>query len=128
MKNSRSAIAAILFCIAAMVACTHSKTDNAVIPEVSFNKDIIPVLRSSCAINSGCHSGASNTGDNIDLDSASAYNQIISKQLVKTYNPTASLLYVQISSGIMPKAPYPLLSQDKINMVLNWIKQGAKNN
>ncbi len=106
-----------------MVSCTHK---SAVLPDVSFSKDIIPIFQASCALNGGCHSGATNNGHNMDFDSNAAYNTIITKQLVIYSNPTASLLYVQISSGIMPKSPYPILSADKINLVLNWIKQGAK--
>lgn len=129
MKNRSQVkvfIHTILFSIVWMASCTHKDKSIAVAPDVSFTKDIIPILTASCAINSSCHAGASNTGDNMDFDSSAAYNTITAKQLVKTSNPTASLLYVEINSGIMPKAPYTLLSTDKINLILNWIKQGAK--
>jgi hypothetical protein len=118
-------VAAVL--CAAAISCTH-KDKNDVAPTVSFSKDIIPIFETSCAINSSCHSGLPNAGDNIDLDSAAAYNSIVSKQLVMTSNPTASLLYVEVSNGTMPKAPYPRLPMEKVNLILNWIKQGALNN
>ena len=97
-------------------------------PTVSFNRDILPILQSSCVINSNCHSGVHNSGSNINFDSGAAYINIISRQLVITSSPAASLLYVEVSTGIMPKAPYTHLSETDISILINWIKQGAKNN
>ena len=128
MKNSRQfalIITMILFGFTVMISCTH-KTD--AVPDVSFSKAIMPILTTSCAISSACHSGDKNTGDNMNFDSSAAYNTMIAKQLIKPANATASLLYVEVSSGIMPKAPYQSLSADQINLILNWIKQGGKNN
>lgn len=124
-RTSCYIIAAIVFSIAAMISCNKN---NDVAATVSFSKDIIPIFTASCALNSGCHSGSTNSGNNLDLDSAAAYNTIVSKTLVNTSNPTASLLYVEVNSGIMPKAPYSLLTTAQITLILNWIKQGAKNN
>ena len=111
-----------------MISCTNTKKNNTVTPSVSFSKDIVPIFTTSCAINSSCHSGSKNTGDNVDLDSSAAYSSIAAKQLVMVSNPAASLLYVEISSGIMPKAPNSPLSASQISLVLTWIKQGAQNN
>ena len=113
--------------ITTAISCKKQSTDT-VVANVSFSKDIIPILTANCAINSGCHAGTTNTGDNYDFDSSAAYNTIISKQLVHTADPSSSLIYVQVSSGIMPKAPYPALSSSQISLILNWIQQGAKNN
>ena len=117
--------AIVCCCTAAVVGCHHSAI---VAPSVSFNKDIIPIFTASCAINSSCHSGNSNTGDNINLDSAAAYQSILHKQLLNVNNPTASLLYVEVESGIMPKSPYQHLSDGQVTIILNWIQQGANNN
>jgi hypothetical protein len=95
---------------------------------VSFRNDIIPILTTRCALNAGCHSGTANSGNNIDLDSAAAYTNIQNRHLVVTDNPTASLLYVEVLSGVMPKAPASPLTSTQTDMILNWIKQGAKNN
>jgi hypothetical protein len=111
--------------VMAAISCTHKDTPA---PDVSFSRDIIPIFKTSCAINSSCHSGLPNDGDNINLDSAAAYASIMSKQLVTTSNPTASLLYVEVNSGTMPKAPYAHLPASQVSLLLNWIKQGAKNN
>lgn len=117
----------ILLCIMVLDACTHNSKE-AAIPSVSFSKQITPVFKASCAINSECHSGISNSGNNINLDSNAAYSSIITKKLVKTNAPSSSLLYVEISSGIMPKAPFPALSAADQELILNWITQGAKDN
>jgi hypothetical protein len=110
-----------------MASCTHTAQIVPATP-VSFKADIIPILRVSCAIDNTCHSGPLNSGDNIDFDSTAAYQAIIDKQLVILNNPAASLLYVQVSTGIMPKAPYSALPSAQVNLILNWIKQGAKDN
>ena len=129
MRNKRSIatiITTILFSVVVMVSCTHKPQE--VTPSVSFSADIIPIFKASCAINGSCHLGANGANDEINFDSSAAYNTIISKRLVATANPTASLLYVEISTGVMPKAPYSALSAAQINLILDWIKQGAGNN
>ncbi|MEI8280026.1 MAG: hypothetical protein WCG87_09700 [Bacteroidota bacterium] len=118
-------IFAVAFITVVMMACTK-KQDATV--KVSFSKDIIPIFETSCAINSGCHLGANNANLHINLDSNDAYNTIINKQLILTGNPSASLLYVQVSSNVMPKAPYSALSSTQVNLILNWIQQGGSNN
>lgn len=107
---------------------TACNKKDATTPKVSFSKDIIPIFQTSCAINSSCHLGANNTNLQVDLDSSNAYTTIINKHLILTGNPTASLLYVQVSSDVMPKAPYSALSTAQVNLILNWIQQGGENN
>ena len=131
MKSSKtiicSVVAIVLVCTIAITSCTHKSKDD-LYPTVSFSKDVIPIFHSSCAINSGCHEGASNTNDYIDFTDTAAYNTIIDKGLVNTSHPNASLLYYEISAGLMPKEPYSSLPDIQVNLILNWIKQGAKNN
>ena len=128
MKNNKRAAQFIIIVLTGtmmMNSCTRKATPE---PVASFSKDVVPILLSSCAINGSCHAGATNSGDNLNFDSSSAYNTMISKQLVKTSNPTGSLLYVEINSGVMPKTPYAKLSADRITTILNWIRQGCQNN
>jgi hypothetical protein len=120
------AIAATFLCVVMMASCVHEP--NVMPVTVSFKKDIQPIFRASCAINSDCHLGASNANAKIDLDSSTAYNTIVNKQLVMVNSPTASLLYVEVSTGVMPKQPYAPLTQSQLSLILNWIKQGAANN
>ena len=130
MSNKKGIIITIVMIltgIITMVSCTHSSPT----PEVSFNRDIIPILTTNCTINSNCHAGANALNQETDLDSAAAYATIISRGLISTSNPSASLLYVEIAGSSiaeMPKPPTPALSAAEQSLILNWIKQGAKNN
>ena len=129
MKIKRSMLTrtAIAFSLAmAVLSCTHSP--QVITPEVSFSSDILPILEADCAINGSCHLGANNGNDQISLDTAVAYTTIAAKHLVAGGDPAASVLYSQVSNGIMPKSPYPVLDAAKIALIYNWIKQGAKNN
>ena len=125
-KCFASIIATILFGIVVMVSCKQK--GQVTIAIVSFSKDIIPVFQVSCALNASCHLGANNANHKVNLDSSLAYNTILNKHLVIVNKPTASLLYVQVVTGIMPKAPYGKLSDAQLILILNWISQGAKNN
>ena len=109
-----------------LFGCTHPS--QVVQPDVSFGKDIIPIMQASCAISTACHSGTKNSGHNLDFDGSMAYNTILTKTLLNNSNPTAGLLYVEINSAIMPKAPISPLSASQTYLILTWIKQGAKNN
>lgn len=115
----------MLLYIAGMGSCTHR---DGVIPDVSFGAQIMPVIRSSCAINSNCHIGASNENGHIDLSDSIAYATIIGKGLVDLSNPHASLIYSELQTGFMPKTPYARLPAGEITLILDWIEQGAKNN
>ncbi len=109
-------------------SCKNSKST--VTPTVSFTKDIIPILTTSCALNTQCHSGTTNAGLNLDLDSSVAYVSITTNKdhLLLGSSPTATLLYTEVESGEMPKPPNSPLSANQISLILNWIKQGALNN
>ena len=115
------------YCMVA-ISCTHAPQVNATI---SFKKDVIPILTNYCALNSNCHAGTSSLNHYIDLDSALAYQTIITKNLVSTSNPLSSLLYTQIvgsTVAFMPKPPAAALSEVQQNLILKWIEQGAINN
>ena len=130
MSNRKSIliiITTILFSIVVMISCTK-KSNNNEVANVSFSKDILPVFEANCAINSSCHIGSYSLNDHVNLTDSMAYNTIESRGLIVVATPAASILYNQIATGIMPKAPYSKLSAAQINLVLNWIQQGAKNN
>jgi len=115
--------------VMAMISCTHKPQ----ITPVSFSKDIIPVFTAGCTINSSCHLGANGLNQDVDLDSAEAWNTIISKGLVSVADPSASLLYVEVNSNgtgfaDMPKPPAAALPASQQALILEWIQQGAKDN
>src|SRR5437660_1024172 len=110
----------ILFAIA---SCTNNKGIYEVVPTISFSREILPILRGNCAINSGCHLGGNNSNRFVNFDDSDAYNTVVLKQLVNSGNPSASLLYVQVNNGIMPLPPASRLPAADIEVILNWIAQ-----
>ena len=116
-----------------LCGCKHDKVPEIIhscnFPEkVSFNNDIIPVLKNSCST-SGCHTGLSPAG-NLNLDDSVAYKKLMKhgSGYIDTINPNYSLLYSQMISSSTPMPPSGKLSDCKILLVLQWIQQKAKNN
>jgi hypothetical protein len=93
---------------------------------VYFERDLLPLLNSSCA-KSGCHD-ATTASDGVILDS---YFNVMATADVKPGNPDDSDLYEVITDDDpddrMPPPPLPPLSSDQIAMVRKWILQGAQN-
>jgi hypothetical protein len=123
-KNIFVIICIALFSVVQVISCTH----NPQVPQISFSKDIVPILNTSCVLNSGCHLGGNGVNQNVNLDSADAYHTIIVKELVSTSNPQASLLYSEVRSHEMPPPPAPTLSAVQQMLILYWIQQGALDN
>jgi mono/diheme cytochrome c family protein len=91
---------------------------------VSYAKDIQPIFNDSCV---GCHgkSGGLTLTDYNSLMAGGAKGPVIVAN-----NPDASELYKRItgqSQPSMPRGGAPL-SQDKIDLIAKWIKEGAANN
>lgn len=123
-----------LLLVLGVTACKLDKTqpyagdDKPCNPDsIYFNKDVMPIIQSNCAI-SGCHGGGS-AQDGVDLTS---YASIIATGEIEAYNPGGSDLYEAITETDldkrMPPAPADPLSAEQIAMLANWINQGAKNN
>jgi hypothetical protein len=92
--------------------------------EVCFD-DVLPIFRSSCA-KSGCHD-ATTKQEGYIFDS---YANIVKKD-VKPGNAAGSkvfkVLIEQDEEDRMPRTPYPRLLPAQIELIKNWINQGAKN-
>lgn len=89
--------------------------------EVSFTAHIAPILASKCV---RCHSGET-PPDGILLGS---YEEL--KEIVVAGKPEESKFY-QVISGPTPKMPpkgNPPLPEKLVQLVRDWIAQGAKNN
>jgi hypothetical protein len=90
-------------------------------PRACFERDILPVLTSSCAI-SGCHNAGSDN-DYIFTDYTHTMEAVVPG------NPSESELYrVLITSDSedkMPPSPYAPLSSATIDSIYNWITYGA---
>ena len=87
---------------------------------VSYQNDIVP-LWGQCV---GCHNG--NTPPNLDTNS---YSNLLNGYVVAS-DADASILYKSLlgSGGISLMPPGSKWSQTKIDLVKNWIDQGALNN
>jgi len=107
----------IITLIAWITSCRHD-ADISNLPEMCFERDVLPIFSNSCAI-SGCHDG---TGEGFALNS---YSQIMNT--VTPYNPDKSQCYKAITStwgeGRMP--PDQPVSQEKRTIIRLWIEQGA---
>jgi hypothetical protein len=102
---------------------------NPPIPDIiSFQNNVLPLIRDNCSL-PACHSGGSPTG-NLNLEDSLAYTSLSKpgSGYLNLVNPTKSLLYSQMISSSTPMPPTGLLDSCKINLVLKWIQQGAKNN
>lgn len=91
--------------------------------DVSFSKDILPIF-TTCA-HSGCHVTG---GKKPDLTAANAYASLQSGNYINTADPANSELYLWMSGKkALTMPPDGADSKDNAK-VLDWIKQGAKNN
>jgi len=94
---------------------------------VYFQQQILPLLLSNCAF-SGCHDAASHE-DGVILDS---YINIMITGEIEPGDPYDSELFEKIietdPDDIMPPPPNLPLTTAQINLIKNWILQGAQNN
>ncbi len=93
-----------------------------------FQNDVMPIFASSCAM-TGCHNAAS-AQDGVVL---TTYANIMNTGEVDPGNPNNSEIFEAITeSDPDKKMPPPssgiTLTQDQINLINDWIAQGAQNN
>jgi mono/diheme cytochrome c family protein len=93
---------------------------------VYFEKDLLPVLQSSCA-QPGCHD-AITMQDGVRLTD---YNSVMQTADVVPYDPNDSKIYEAITDDDpedrMPPPPANPLAASDIDLVYTWIAQGAQN-
>jgi hypothetical protein len=91
---------------------------------VSFSKDVLPLLQSTCV---SCHGGA-RTSRGLDLTN---YNNVMAGSqngpVIIAGNADGSLLIQSVKSGTMPKSGSPLTA-DQIKLLVDWTNAGANNN
>ncbi len=124
-------ILAVFLIFGVMYSCEYAYVEPVIIPPndttvtTSFSEEIIPIFSTNCT---GCHPGL----HPLDLSENNAYNQLWTDgpnaPYVDTADAEASILYIRLSSNTNPMPMSGKLSSDKINLVLNWIRQGAMNN
>lgn len=93
---------------------------------VYFQQDILPLLISNCAMPE-CHSNNS-PADGIDLTS---YQSLMSAGIVDPFDLNEDLFDAITDTDPddrMPRPPAPPLTQAQIDLISDWIMQGAQNN
>jgi len=86
-----------------------------------FERDVLPVLRSSCAMTS-CHDAATHKDGYVFETYASTMKAVVAG------SPLSSKLYEVITESgedRMPPSPYSSLSSAQIDTIYNWIARGA---
>ncbi len=117
----------VLFFSVALWSCEYEKLEpiDTTLPEnVSFSNDLTPIFENSCNA-SACHgTGAYQP----DLTRDYAYYSLIYGDMIDTINPENSRLYKSMTNLNEPMPVDGLLPVNQRNLVLVWIKEGAKNN
>lgn len=129
-----------LFSLAFGVIMVHSCTNDYICPDnypcdtgttvecdsnlVYFERDVLPILVSNCA-QSGCHDEAS-AQDGVVLTS---YDNVMKE--VRANRPDDSELFEVITetdpSKVMPPPPASPLSSNQVQLIRDWIEEGAQN-
>src|ERR1035437_9323465 len=94
---------------------------------VSFSKDLVPLFTANCAL-SGCHA----TGGHVpNLMADKAYSSLMDDpDFVLVKDAENSTLYKRLTGKLSPAMPMGKTTNpgNINNLVLAWIKQGAKKN
>jgi hypothetical protein len=97
-------------------SCTHD-TKISDIPEICFERDVLPVFQNNCAL-SRCHDGG---GEGMALNTYAGISRTVTP-----FNPNASQSYQAIiakwGNRMPPSQP---LSEENRTIIRLWIEQGA---
>ncbi|MCX6154854.1 MAG: T9SS type A sorting domain-containing protein [Candidatus Kapabacteria bacterium] len=108
-----------VFSINNNLALSNDRTLINATDSICFNKDIFPLFYSYCAT-SGCHDAVTKKkGVNV-----TSYTLIM--RGIQAGNPNSSSYYTEMFDG-MPPNGYPQMSAAQLNIIQNWILNGAKN-
>jgi hypothetical protein len=121
-------VAISLFSLIVLTGCYKDVTSpgqdpNAPPQDVSFSGDLQPIFDANCTT-SGCHD--EKPSHNPSLVAGKSYNALMTGGYVNTAVPNSSVLYNEVKSGTMP--PTGALKQSQMQMILDWIRNGAPNN
>ena len=106
-----------------LISCKR-KTDFNSLTEVSYSRDISPIISSNCAY-SGCH------GDTNFVHFSLVTFEGLENGHIVPGSPEKSRLYqalITYGKNNMPKKPYNALTEKQIQLIYVWIGQGVKNN
>ena len=100
-------------------------TPAAVSSEVSFENDILPIIQSRC---NACHGGDKGTEEGLDMNS---YTNIMAGSdngtVIIAGDADNSLLVEMLVQNKMPKRG-PKLTPPQVQLIIDWVNQGALNN
>ncbi|MFC2084907.1 hypothetical protein ACFLS9_07620 [Bacteroidota bacterium] len=124
----------IMFSILVFTACDDTLTgddiDNRIIPDenVSFSEHLQPVFNIKCSI-AGCHDDISKAGGY----SMTTWSNVLQPGIVDPFTPETSRIIWRIEGigvDFMPPLESPVrpLTDNQIDGVKTWIKEGAENN
>ncbi|TAL81791.1 MAG: hypothetical protein EPN88_00280 [Bacteroidetes bacterium] len=122
MKPDKTYLSLLLLSILTTVLWISSCTHNAKIadiPEVCFQRDVLPIFINNCAM-TGCHDGGGESGMALN-------NYIDISNSVVPGNPNSSQLYQTIIDvwGANRMPPNQPLSLENRTLIRLWIEQGA---
>lgn len=125
------------------VVSAEAGNDGAATSGVSFSKEIQPIFAASCGSAGQCHNTSPGQAQ-LSLTTASAYAQLVNidstqcagVKRVKPGDPGASHMYLKVKTAQscapgttrMPPPPNTSLQGAKIDLIADWIKEGAKDN
>jgi mono/diheme cytochrome c family protein len=117
-----------MLCMLLLCACSPSAPSGAEAGsgsgEVSFSNDVLPILESRCA---SCH-GVNQTQAGLSLTSYSALMAGSSRgPVVAPGDAESSLIVELVRGGQMPKGG-PRLTPNQVQLLVDWINQGALDN
>lgn len=124
MKKQLTLSILALLLVASFAALKIGPINTAPPVEVSFTRDVQPILASRCA---RCHFGEFTSAE-LHMDTyASLMTGSENGPVIVAGNANKSLLAQKISSGEMPKRG-PKLTPAQVQIIVDWINAGAPNN
>ena len=95
-------------CIFFLIAVTYA---------VDYETEIQPIFNNNCG---NCHLG--NSSGDVNL---SSYENTMNSDVITPGNHEQSTLWDEINSGNMPQGNNPELSEEEIDLIAQWIDEGA---
>ncbi len=133
MRGSIKAIIIILVLINLFVlagcyksATLYPSTNTVLSKQVSFSKDILPILTKNCSL-SGCHATG---GQTPDLSATKAFNSLVNGGFIDVSDPQKSVVYMRLTGKLTPAMPLNGSSNPSNidELILTWITEKAPNN
>ena len=124
-KNTLIYLCAVYFIATITISRKNDKFPIEPIPAiVSFQNDVQPIFNSDCIV---CHNETGFIAPS-NFKEGVSYDEIISKLLVIPNNLEASNMYQRLVGNISLMPPCSPIPQSKIDIIGEWILQGAINN